>query len=88
MVMKTPVGKTRRGSIYNVITQGDVFGPLVCSNQVDKECLMEKKYTYTYKGEVEIPPLGMVDDLICISECGHRSSMMNEYISFKTNSKK
>ena len=35
MAVKTPVGKTRRGSIYNVITQGDVFGPLVCSNQVD-----------------------------------------------------
>ena len=91
MAVKTPVGKTRRGSIYNVITQGDVFGPLVCSNQVDtfgKECLVDKKYTYTYKGEVEIPPLGMVDDLICISECGHRSAMMNEYISYKTNSKK
>jgi hypothetical protein len=26
VAVKTPVGKTRRGSIYNVITQGDVFG--------------------------------------------------------------
>ena len=33
----------------------DVFGPLVCSNQVD---------TYdTYKGEVEIPSLRMVDEV-------------------------
>ena len=53
-----------------------------------KECLEEGKYNYTYKGEVEIPPLGMVDDLICISECGHKTSMMNAYINFKTNSKK
>ena len=30
----------------------------------------------------------MVDDLICISECGHRTAMMNAYINFKTNSKK
>jgi hypothetical protein len=91
VAVKTPVGKTSRESIYNVITQGDVFGPILCSNQVDtfgKECLEEGKYIYSYKGEVEIPPLGMVDDLICISECGHKTSMMNAYINFKTNSKK
>ena len=51
------------------------------------ECLEEEKYTYTYKGEVEIPPLGMVDDLICISQCGHKTAMMNAFINFKTNSK-
>ena len=75
VAVKTPVGKTDRGSIYNVITQGDVFGPILCSNQVDtfgKECLEERKYVYTYKGEVDIPPLGMVDDLICVTECGHK----------------
>ena len=91
VAVKTPVGKTKRQSIFNVITQGDVFGPILCSNQVDtfgKECLEESKYTYSYKGEVDIPPLGMVDDLICISECGHKSAMMNGYINFKTNSKK
>ena len=91
MAVKTPVGKTSRKSIFNVITQGDVFGPILCSNQVDtigRECLQERKYVYSYKGEVDIPPLGMVDDLICISECGHRTAMMNAYINFKTNSKK
>ena len=80
VAVKTPVGKTSRGVIRNVITQGDVFGPILCSNQVDtigKECLEEGKYTYSYKGEVDIPPLGMVDDLLCISECGHRTAMMN-----------
>ena len=41
-----------------------------------------------YKGEVEIPPLGMVDDLLCVSECGFKTSMLNSYINFKTNSKK
>ena len=85
------MGETSRGIIRNVITQGDVFGPILCSNQVDtigKECLEEGKYTYSYKGEVDIPPLGMVDDLLCISECGHRTAMMNSYINYKTNSKK
>ena len=49
VAVKTPVGKTNRESIHNVIIQGDVFGALLCSKQVDsfgKECLEEKKYTY------------------------------------------
>ena len=60
MAVKTPVGKTERSDIRNVITQGDVFGPILCSKQVDtfgQECLNQNKYTYLYKGEVEIPPL-------------------------------
>ena len=91
VAVKTPVGKTHSGSLSNVITQGDVFGPMLCSKQVDtfgKECLEENKYTYKYKGEVDIPPLGMVDDLICVSECGYQTSMMHSYIKFKTDSKK
>ena len=91
MAVKTPVGKSERGVLKNVITQGDVFGPILCSKQVDtfgQECLVEQKYTYLYKGEVEIPPLGMVDDLLCISECGYQTAMMNSYINYKTNSKK
>ena len=91
VAVKTPVGITKRESIFNVITQGDVFGPILCSNQVDtfgKECLEECKYNYAYKGEVEIPPLGMVDDLLCISECGHKTAMVNAYINHKTSSKK
>ena len=69
--VKTPVGKTARDVIRNSVTQGDVFGPIFCSKQVDtigQECLEQNKYIYMYKGEVEIPPLGMVDDLLCVSE--------------------
>ena len=68
IAIKTPIGKTDTEDIYNVITQGDVFGPLLCSNLVDnigKECIIENKYLYSYKGVVEVPTLGMVDDLIC-----------------------
>ena len=35
VAVKTPVGITERKNIYNVITQGDVFGPMLCSNLVD-----------------------------------------------------
>ena len=47
--VKTPVGKTNRQVIRNVITQGDVFGLLLCSKQVDtfgQECLDTHKYTF------------------------------------------
>ena len=30
----------------------------------------------------------MIDDLICISECGPKTAMMNAYMNFKTKSKK
>ena len=89
IAVKTPVGMTERQSIQNVFTQGDVFWPMFCSKQVDtfsKECIDEGKYTYMYRGEVEIPPLSMVDDVLCISECGYKTTMVNAYISLKTDS--
>ena len=91
VVIKTPAGKTEKGTIRNVITQGDIFGPLLCSKTVDcfgKECLEDQKYTYLYKGEVEIPPLSMVDDLLCISECGYKTTMLNTFLKVQTNCKK
>ena len=91
IAIKTPIGKTDTEDIYNVITQGDVFGPLLCSNLVDnigKECIIEDKYLYSYKGVVEVPPLGMVDDLICVSKCGPDSVMMSSYVNTQTNLKK
>ena len=91
VAVKTPVGKTDRGVIQKTIIQGDVFGPMMCGIQIDeigKECLESGKYTYSYKGEVEIPPLIMMDDLISISECGPKSAMVNSYIRLKTKTKK
>ena len=83
VVVKTPVGETTSEDIRNVVMQGDVFGPILCSKQVDlfgKECLEKEKYIYMYKGEVPIPPLSMVDDVICITECGYKSVMVNSFL--------
>ena len=71
--VKTPVGLTKRQKLEEKILQGDVLASRLCSVQIDnvgKECLEERKYLYMYKGGVGIPPLGMVDDLVCISQCG------------------
>ena len=91
MAIKTPVGLTVRKRIESIILQGDVFGPIECSVQVDtfgKECLAEDKHLYKYKDKVNIPILAMVDDTLAISECGFRSNMVNAYINTKTNLKK
>ena len=91
IAVKTPVGKTDRTFISDVITQGDIFGPLFCAKQVDtigKECLEEEKYTYIYREEVPIPPLSMIDDLLCVTECGFKTTSANAFITFKTDSKK
>ena len=91
IVVRTPVGKTNSGSINNFVLQGDVLAPILCSKQIDtigKECLEDKKYLYLYKKTVEIPPLTMVDDVLCISECGFKTAMVNAFIQSKTASKK
>ena len=37
---------------------------------------------------MEIPPLGMVDDLLTVSACGHKTAMVSSYINGKTDCKK
>ena len=91
VAVKTPFGLTKRSSIGKVLVQGETFGPLCCSVQVDtfgKECCEKDKLLYYYKGEVGVPPLAMVDDLVCISTCGVNSVKMNAFIQTKTNIKK
>ena len=73
VAVRTPNGLSRREPFYDIVMQGDVLAPLISSLQVDtigKECLEENKHLYFYKGIVPIPPLGMVDDLFTISNCG------------------
>ena len=91
VAINTPDGLTERSLIPKIVLQGDVFGPIECSVQVDtfgKECLQENKHLYPYKGLVGVPPLAMVDDILCVSECGMSSVILNSYIKAKTNIKK
>ena len=91
VAVKTPHGLSRRETFEEIVMQGDVLAPLVSSLQVDtmgKECIEEKKHLYFFKGIVPIGPLGMVDDLLTISECGVKTTLMNEFINFKTGTKR
>ena len=82
---------TKRVAFEEIVIQGEVTGPGQCSNQIDtygKECLEDSKLLYNYKGNLGIPPLGMVDDVLAISRCGSDSVAMNAFLNQKTNIKK
>jgi hypothetical protein len=90
VAVKTPFGFTETREVNRVVMQGETFGPLCCSVQVDtigKECIEKNQLLFQYKGEVGVPPLAMVDDLVCISNCGLDSILMNAYINAKSNMK-
>ena len=89
--VQTPHGPTDRITVEKIVMQGETFAPLECSVQVDtfgKECLRENKLLLQYKGEVGIPPLSLVDDLVSVSRCGIESVRMNAFLNAKTNLKK
>ena len=86
--VKTPNGTTHTGTIHNKIMQGDVLGPLLSSNMVDKnigEVAIRKSICYMYKDKVPIPPLAMVDDTLGISVCGVETTKMNSFLNTRTN---
>ena len=91
VAVKTPAGLSRRVEIPRIVLQGTVFGNLKCTSSMDKigkNAYLSKNAIYTYKGSVEIPPLGMVDDELIISECGNDSVMTNSVINTFIESKK
>ena len=90
VAVKTPFGLSERETVNKIVLQGEVFGPVQCSVQVDtfgKEYLSENKLLYTYK-KVKVPALAMVDDLACVTQSGVDSVEMNAFINTKTNIKK
>ena len=90
IAVNTPYGLTERESISEIVAQGDVFSPSLCAVQVDthgKLCLENYKHLYQYKGEVGLPPLAMIDDLLLIQNCGYKSAALNAYINARTSTK-
>ena len=50
-------------------------------DQLGKIVYKDDKLTYKYKGEVPVPPLEMVDDVVTLSECGSTSITMNSTVN-------
>ena len=86
MAVNTPHGLTNRTIIRNTVLQGDTFGSILASVQVDaigKHC--EKSgYGFNYKNKLSIPMLGLVDDIIGITDDGYKAQQMNAVINVKT----
>ena len=91
VAINTAVGQTDRVEIPRIVMQGGTWGPIKCSNSIDtigKKCYDRGQHLYLYKKRVSILPLGMVDDLIGVSRCGHRSVALNTYLTTQIELKK
>ena len=86
MAVNTPSGLTERQPIKNSVLQGDTWGSLLASVQVDtigQEC-EESGYGYLYKDSLEVSLLGLVDDMIGVTEAGYKAQQMNALINIKS----
>ena len=82
---------SQRKDVEDIICQGDSWGPIECSLQVDeigKESLHKSLEPYRYKDIVEIPALGWIDDIITVSESGHKTARLNAFINAQLATKK
>ena len=73
---------TEEQTLDSVVLAGDTWRPALASNQVDtigKESQEESKYQFSYKDSVPVGVLGMVDDLVGISEAGYKAHELNAY---------
>ena len=78
MAVKTPGGLSDRPAIENIVLQGDTWGSLLASVQVDsiaQECA-ETGLGYKYKNILPVGMLGLVDDTIGITEAGYKAHML------------
>ena len=86
MAVKTPNGLTDRQTVKNIVLQGDTWGSILASNQVDsigKECLAAG-HSYLYKNKLPVGFLGLVDDVIGITEAGIDAVKMNAFLNVKS----
>ena len=89
VAVKTKNGISNRIAISDTIMQGTVWASLMCTSTIDtlgKKCYESPETLYQYKG-VSIPPLGMVDDVICVTNVS-RSEEMNKTVNIFMEHKK
>ena len=84
IAIKTAMGITERVDIENLIMQGTVFGSIICTSVIDKLAKIfyqDKNLLYKYKGVVEVPILGMVDDVLNVAKCSEQTVMSNSTVN-------
>ena len=91
VAVKTHGGITDRVKIDEVVMQGTIWGNIKCTAQIDKlgKTAYERNAPlYYYKGEVKVPSLEMVDDIVNISTCSTNAVISNAVINSFIESKK
>ena len=77
MGIRNPTGTITRDRVElnNIVMQGSVLGPILCSNQISKNSTsaLNNGCYFMYKNIVPVPPLSMVDDIATISPCNKRN---------------
>ena len=86
--VKTPYGLSKEYKLTGRTMQGDTWASAKASAQVDffgKEMVQEQpNFMYKFKGEVPIPLLGQVDDLVGVSEAGFKAEQLSAFVNVKT----
>ena len=86
--VKTPVGVSDSREITDTIMQGESVSSILCTNSVDKiskDCPLK---TYEYRGKVNVPKMGFVDDVVDVNKCGLPTKEMNDYTTAAINKRK
>ena len=86
MAVKTPARLTDRQSIRNIVLQGDTWGSILASIQLDNigQETMKAGHFYLYKDTLPIGFLGLVDNIVGITEAGYKAQQLNTFINQKT----
>ena len=91
VAVNTAVGQTDRADMPRVVMQGGTFGPLLCSNSIDKlgkKSHQRGEHTFLYKKLVRVMPLSMTDDVLGLARCGFESLALNSFINVQIEMKK
>ena len=89
MAIKTPGGLTDRQTIKNCLLQGDTWGSIMASVQVDSigKSVEDAGIGYFYKNKLPITMLGLVDDVVGVAEAGYKAQQLNVILNVKTSEK-
>ena len=86
MSVKTPGGLTDRQVLKNLVLQGDTWGSILASVQVDTiaKDVVDADLGYFYKESLPVSILGLVDDMIGVTEVGFKAQQMNVILNVKS----
>ena len=88
--VNTPSGLTERQTIEDVVLQGDTWGSILASVQVDSVAKEVEKtgYGFKYKDILPVSMLGLVDDIIGITAADYKAHQLNTILKVKTAEKR